>query len=128
VTTSHRFADDGCLHVSYVGTLLPAGFDTLRALFSALAAERAGGAGAQRLRLHFFGTSNLRSADAPHRVLPIAAEYGLGEVVTEHAPRLDYFDALAFDRRTPSCSWAAANDITRRARFSQRSSPSGRCS
>ena len=27
-------------------------------------------------------------------MLPIAAEYGLGGVVTEHAPRLDYFDAL----------------------------------
>jgi len=94
VKDSHHFADDGCVHVSYVGTLLPAGFDTLRALFSALAAERAGGAAAQRLRLHFFGTSNLRSSDAPHRVLPIAAEYGLSDIVTEHAPRLDYFEAL----------------------------------
>jgi len=27
--------------------------------------------------------------------MPIAAEYGLADVVTEHAPRLDYFDALA---------------------------------
>jgi hypothetical protein len=94
VTATHRFADDRCLHVSYVGTLLPAGFDTLRALFSALAAERTNSGGAQRLRLHFFGTSNLRSADAAQRVLPIAAEYGLSDVVTEHAPRLDYFDAL----------------------------------
>src|SRR5437868_7329168 len=28
-----------------------------------------------------------------HDALPIS-EYGLGDVVTEHAPRLDYFDAL----------------------------------
>jgi hypothetical protein len=27
-------------------------------------------------------------------VLPVAAEYGLADVVTEVAPRLDYFDAL----------------------------------
>ena len=94
VPATRHFADDGSVHVSYVGTLLPAGFDTLRALFGALAAERAANSGAQRLRLHFFGTSNLRSRDAAPRVLPIAAEYGLSGVVTEHAPRLDYFDAL----------------------------------
>jgi glycosyltransferase involved in cell wall biosynthesis len=96
VPSAPRFADDGCVHVSYVGTLLPAGFETLRALLAALAAERADtGSVASRLRLHFFGTSNLRSAEAPPRVLPIAAEYGLADIVTEHAPRLDYFDALA---------------------------------
>ena len=94
ITSSHRFDDDGCVHVSYVGTLLPAGFETLRALFGALSAERAINGSATRLRLHFFGTSNLRSADAAPRALPIAAEYGLADAVTEHAPRLDYFDAL----------------------------------
>src|SRR4051812_33775123 len=36
VTSSRHFADDGCLHVSYVGTLLPAGFDTLRVVLQAL--------------------------------------------------------------------------------------------
>jgi glycosyltransferase involved in cell wall biosynthesis len=95
-TSAPRFPDDGCVHVSYVGTLLPTGIDTLRALLSALEAERTRpGSVAARIRLHFFGTSNLRSADAPPRVLPIAADYGLSHVVTEHAPRLDYFDALA---------------------------------
>lgn len=93
--SSRPFEDDGNVHVSYVGTLLPAGFDTLRALFAALALERGRNRAAARLRMHFFGTSNLRSAQAPPRVQPIAAEYGLAGVVTEHAPRLDYFDALA---------------------------------
>jgi glycosyltransferase involved in cell wall biosynthesis len=82
------------VHVSYVGTMLPAGFDTLRALFEAFAAERSRNASVARMRLHFFGTSNLRSEDARPRVLPIAAEFGLADAVTEHAPRLDYFDAL----------------------------------
>ena len=88
------FPDDGLVHASYVGTLLPAGFDTLRALFAAIAGLRAHDPALARLRLHFFGTSNLRAADAPARVLPVAAEYGLLDIVTEQAPRLDYFDAL----------------------------------
>ncbi len=94
-TSARRFADDGSIHVVYVGTLLPTGFDTLRAFFAALAAERARNRDVARLRLHFVGTSNLREADALPRVLPIAAEYGLTAVVTEHPARLDYFDALA---------------------------------
>ena len=88
------FDDQAAVHVSYVGTLLPAGFDTLRALFEALAGERAHGGAVARVRLHFFGTSNRRVQDAPARVLSIAAEFGLADVVTEYAPRLDYFDAL----------------------------------
>ncbi len=90
-----RFADDGLVHVSYVGTLLPTGFDTLRALFAAVSRLRGRNADVARLRFHFFGTSNQRHSDAPARVLPVAAEFDLSDVVTEHAPRLDYFDALA---------------------------------
>jgi glycosyltransferase involved in cell wall biosynthesis len=88
------FPDDGLVHLAYVGTLLPAGFETLRAVFAAVRTLRSTEP-ACRLRLHFFGTSNQRTADAPARVLPVAAEFGLLDVVTEHAPRLDYFDALA---------------------------------
>jgi glycosyltransferase involved in cell wall biosynthesis len=87
------FPDDGLVHLSYVGTLLPTGFDTLRAVLRAVAALRAGNPTADRLRLHFFGTSNQRT-DSPPRVLPVAAEYGLTDIVTEHAARLDYFEAL----------------------------------
>src|SRR5262245_17702191 len=87
--------DDGLIHLSYVGTLLPAGFDTLRAVFAAVAKLRADDPSRFRLRLHFFGTSNQRTAGAPARVLPIASVFGLLDVVTEQASRLDYFDALA---------------------------------
>ena len=87
------FPDDGLVHLSYVGTLLPTGFDTLRAVLRAVAALRAGNPAADRLRLHFFGTSNQRTDSRP-RVLPVAAEYGLADIVTEHAARLDYFEAL----------------------------------
>jgi hypothetical protein len=88
------FPDDGLVHLSYVGTLLPTGFDTLRAVLGAVAALRSSNPASHRLRLHFFGTSNQRTADAPPRVLPVAAEYGLTGILTEHAPRLDYFEAL----------------------------------
>ncbi len=93
-STSTFSGDDGLIHVSYVGTLLPAGFGTLRAVFAAVAKLRAIDPDTFRLRLHFFGTSNQRTAEAPARALPVAAEFGLLDVVTEHAPRLDYFDAL----------------------------------
>jgi glycosyltransferase involved in cell wall biosynthesis len=94
---AHRasmFPDDGLVHLSYVGTLLPTGLDTLRAVLAAVATLRAKDPPAARLRLHFFGTSNQRTSDAPDRVMPVAAEYGLLDVVTESAPRLDYFEAL----------------------------------
>ena len=92
------FSDDGLVHLSYVGTLLPAGFETLRAVFAAVAKLRATDPAGPRLRLHFFGTSNQRTADAAPRVLPVAAEFGLLDVVTEQPARLDYFDALAILR------------------------------
>lgn len=92
---SHVPANDGCVHLSYVGTLLPTGVETLRAVLRAVARMRQTDAAASaRIRLHFFGTSNQRADDAPGRVLPIARELGVADVVSEHAPRLDYFDAL----------------------------------
>ena len=89
------FPDDGLVHLSYVGTLLPTGFDTLRAVLARGRGAARGSPAADRLRLHFFGTSNQRTSDAPPRVLPVAAEYGLlGHRHRTALPRLDYFDAL----------------------------------
>jgi glycosyltransferase involved in cell wall biosynthesis len=86
---------DGFVHVCYVGTVLPTGFEVLRAVLAGLATLRDRNRDAyDRLRVHFLGTSNQRDPDAPARVLPIAAEMGVGSVVTEEAPRLDYLDAL----------------------------------
>ena len=86
---------DGLVHLSYVGTVLPTGLDTLRAVLTGVARLRhTDPAAAARLRLHFVGTSNQRAATAAERVLPIARELGVADLVTEIAPRLDYFDAL----------------------------------
>jgi hypothetical protein len=88
-------AGDGLVHVCYVGTLLPTGFEVLRAVLAGLATLRDRNRDVyDRLRVHFLGTSNQRDPDAPSRVLPVAVEMGVGAVVTEEAPRIDYLDAL----------------------------------
>ena len=47
-----------------------------------------------RAALHFFGTSNQRTSDAALACCRWLPDCGLQNVVTEHAPRLDYFEAL----------------------------------
>jgi hypothetical protein len=88
-------AQDGDCHLCYVGTLLPLGFETLRAVLAAvrLLRDRRPALYA-RLRLHFFGTSNQTTATAEERVLPVARELGVADRVSEHAPRVPYLDAL----------------------------------
>jgi hypothetical protein len=86
---------DGNFHISYVGTLLPLGFDTLRAVLEALKLLRVSALGVyQRLRIHFFGTSNQTSGSPQMRVLPVAREIGVEDRVREHPLRVDYLDAL----------------------------------
>ena len=91
---AHFEPADGLVHLCYVGTLLPTGVDTLRLLLRALDRARRDDPAAARLRLHFFGTSNQSDSDT-YRVLPIAREYGVADVVTEVPGRLDYLDALS---------------------------------
>lgn len=87
---------DGLVHVCYVGTLLPLGVETLRAVLAAVARLRAvNPALGARLRLHFYGTSNERTHAPAPRVLPHAAELGVADLVSEHPARIDYLDALA---------------------------------
>jgi glycosyltransferase involved in cell wall biosynthesis len=85
---------DGMVHLCYVGTLLPTGVNTLRLLLRALQRVRSTDPAGARLRLHFFGTSNQAHADRL-RVLPVARECGVDDVVTEVPGRLDYLDALS---------------------------------
>jgi hypothetical protein len=86
---------NGQTHVCYVGTLLPLGAETLRAVLTAirLVRERRPELYA-RLRLHFFGTGNQTVEGAAPRALPIAAELGVADRVTEVPTRIDYLDAL----------------------------------
>jgi hypothetical protein len=86
---------DGNVHLCYVGTLLPLGFETLRAVLKAARMLRESRPQSYcRLRMHFFGTSNQRVETAPERVLPVAEELGVLDCVSERAPRIDYLQAL----------------------------------
>ncbi len=86
---------DGLFHLCSVGTLLPTGFETLRAVLKAAAFLRERHPSAyRRLRLHFFGTSNQTDRGATARVLLAARDIGVEEMVTEVAPRIDYQQAL----------------------------------
>jgi glycosyltransferase involved in cell wall biosynthesis len=85
---------DGLVHLCSVGTLLPAGQETLALLLRGLERARRDDPAASRLRFHFFGTSN-QSASDEFRVLPMAREHGVADAVTEVPGRLDYLDALS---------------------------------
>jgi hypothetical protein len=86
---------DGCFHISSVGRGGVDQFSILRALFEAVrlglkeAPERYG-----RLRFHFVGTSYAANAASNFQVMPLAAEYGLQELVSERPGRVPYLDAL----------------------------------
>jgi hypothetical protein len=86
---------DGSMHLSYVGTLLPLGIETLTAVLKAVHLLRVRRLDLYaRLRIHFIGTSNQTSSQAPQRVLPVARRLGVDDCVREVAPRVDYLDAL----------------------------------
>ena len=88
--------DDGCFHVCYVGTLLPLGMETLRAVLRGAAMLKSNSPDLYRLlRLHFFGTSNQTGGAREHRVLPVARELGVDDAVREYPVRIPYLDALA---------------------------------
>src|SRR5262249_53991158 len=81
---------DGLVHMVYVGTLLPTGLGTLRAICAAWSRWRAlDPCAAERLRLDLVGTSNQRSGGA-RRALSIAHEHGVADLVTEAPDRVDY--------------------------------------
>jgi glycosyltransferase involved in cell wall biosynthesis len=85
---------DGKRHLVYVGAMLPNGYETLRALFRALAVIRERHpVFYERTRLHFFGTTY--DPKAPTKLVePVARELGVGDIVDERPARVPYLDAL----------------------------------
>ncbi len=93
--STHFEASPDTVHLVYVGTVLPTGLGVVRALLAGLARlRRDHPAAARPIRLHFIGSSNQRLPGQPYRVVPMAAEYGLSDVVREQPARADYLDAL----------------------------------
>ena len=90
----HWRADDGNVHLVYVGAMLPDGYETVRALFRAVNQLRNQTPDPYaRLRLHFFGTTYDPTATAG-LVMPVALEEGVADIVDEHPRRIPYVDAL----------------------------------
>jgi hypothetical protein len=86
---------DGNFHLCSIGTLLPLSIEPLRAVFAAiLRLRRNEPALTARLRLHFIGTSNQTTPNAAPRVMPIALESGVADLVTEYPQRIPFADAL----------------------------------
>ena len=92
--------DPAKLNFCYVGTFLPRAGEVVRTLFRGAAQLRAGHPDlAGRIRFVFVGTSNPPAGaqvdPASHRVMPIAIEEGVADMVEEHPPRVPYLEALA---------------------------------
>ena len=86
---------DGLVHWAYVGRAGPDMAFALSAIFGALAeARRADPGRFERLRLHFVGTSYAEGGRARETVAPVAARFGLGDVVEERPHRVPYAEAL----------------------------------
>jgi Glycosyl transferase 4-like domain len=87
--------DDGCFHLSYLGTVGGGMRSTIRALFEAV---RCGldqhPAQFETLRLHFVGTTYAAGSQVRNQVLPIAEETGIAGAITEHPGRISYLDTL----------------------------------
>ncbi len=85
---------DGKLHIVYAGVCIPGMNPALRCLFAGLRLLREKDpALAASARLHFVGTS-YAPTDAGKRVLPIAEEHGVADLVDEVTARVAYLDAL----------------------------------
>lgn len=81
--------------MSYVGTALPRSGPLLKTLFQGLALLRERRPDLTgRLHLRFVGTSNQPNETAMLRVLPIAEEANVGDLVSEEPARVPFLDAL----------------------------------
>lgn len=101
--------DDGHLHWVYVGRGGDDMARALRGLFRAIA-EHAPPALRARLRLHFIGTSYASGGAARHTVSPLAAEYGLADIVREHPGRVPYSQALGLLARADALIVPGSDD------------------
>lgn len=88
-------SNDGKRHWVYVGR---GGDDmalALRILFLGIQSQRQQNPEAWRsIQLHFIGTSYAPGNKATKTIEPIAKEFGIADIVTEHPHRIPYFEAL----------------------------------
>ena len=83
------------INLSYVGTFLPRAGPLVRVLFRAVRnLKRSNPEIANKLSLHFVGTSNQPNGHNLFRIQPIAQEEGVGDLVFETPQRVPFLEAL----------------------------------
>ena len=88
-------AQDGKLHVCYIGAYVESMEQTLRAFFAAFHQARQQSPSVfEKVVLHFIGTTYSTNGSDPFRVTAIARDCGVAERVEEHPQRVPYLDAL----------------------------------
>jgi hypothetical protein len=86
---------DGFRHVSYIGAYTLSMAPVLRALFAGIALARSRDREQfSRVRVHFVGTRYASGRGPRDQARPIAAEFGIADLVDEHPDRVPYLDAL----------------------------------
>jgi len=89
-------AGDGAVTICFTGAVQPKGRELVVAVLRALAQIRASGSAlGGRLRLRFYGTSNLTWGHDRQTVLPLARELGVEDGVSEVPERIPYLQAMA---------------------------------
>ena len=86
--------DDGKQHWVYVGAAGRIMAKSLSLLFRSLNELRYRDRRWNQVRLHFIGTSYASANRAEQTVTPIAAEYGVADLVEEQTTRVPYFESL----------------------------------
>ncbi len=102
VKRSGSLLDPSLINLCYVGTFLPRAGPVVRVIFEAAARLRRERPDlASRLRFVFVGTSNQPAGSVvvtgAHRVMPLATEAGVADLVVEHPARVPFADALALN-------------------------------
>jgi hypothetical protein len=87
--------EPGTVAFTYAGTFMPRTEPVMRTFLAAYAQARHAQPGLlSNVRLCFVGTSNQPNEQSQFRALPIAEEFGLGDVVREIPQRLPYLEAI----------------------------------
>ena len=85
----------GGITISYVGNVWTRAYETLKAVFTAVALLKLSHQRLyEKLQLVFVGSSNQPSAPSIEVVMPIARSVGVAEIVREEPSRVPYLDAL----------------------------------
>jgi hypothetical protein len=82
----------------------------LRGLFLALRRVRQDDSRANRLRLHFVGTSYAKQGRGEPSVAPLAKELGVGDLVHEQTDRIPYLEGLALLRTSDAVLLIGSDD------------------